>query len=78
MNECLDEVTKMKVVRQERYITGIKKSFISRNGQVDQSTDMNSHGCAINTVFIDTHYRLIMTIAVRNHIHYSFAFVVCS
>ena len=71
MNECQDEVTKMEVERHERYITGMKKSSISRDGQVDRR-------CAINNVFIDTHYRLIMTIAVRNHIHYSFAFVVCS
>ena len=78
MNECLDEVTKMEVERHERYVTGMKKSSISRDGQVDQPTDMNSHGCAINNVFIDTHYRLFMTIAVRNHIHHSFAFVVCS
>ena len=47
-------------VRQERYITGMKKSSISRDGQVDRQTDMNSHGCAINTVFIDTHYRLFI------------------
>ena len=69
MNECLDEVTKMKVVWQERYITGMKKSSILRDEQVDRPTDVNSHGCAINTVFINTHYRLIMTIAVRDHVY---------
>ena len=69
MNECLDEVTKMKVVWQERYITGMKKSSILHDKHLDQPTDVNSHGCAINTVFINTHYRLIMTIAVRDHVY---------
>ena len=76
MNKCLDEVTKMKVVRHERDIAGMKKSSISRDGQVDRQTDMNSHGSAINTVFIDTHYRLIMTHSSQNS--RSFAFIVCS
>ena len=76
MNECLDEVTKMEVERHERYITGMKKSSISRDGQVDRQTDMNSHGCAINTVFINTHYRLILTQSSQKS--RSFAFVVCS
>ena len=73
MNEYLDEVTKMEVVRHERYITGMKKSSILRDGQVDRQTDINSHGCA---VFIDTHYRLIMTHSSQKS--RSFAFVVCS
>ena len=30
-------------------ITGMKKSTILCDGQIDRQTDMNSYGCAVNT-----------------------------
>ena len=45
-------------------ITGMKKSTILCDGQIDRQTDMNSYGCAVNT-----YYRQTMTITVTKHVH---------
>ena len=67
MTECLDEVTNMKVARE---VHNRNEEIIHFAWWTGIPTDsMNSNGFAINTVFINTHYRLIMTIRVRNHVH---------
>ena len=71
MNECLEshenESCKARA-REENNRNKKNHPFYTilhkRDGQADQQTDMNFYGCAVNT-----YYRLIMTVAVRNQVY---------
>ena len=51
MNKWMSVWTKSenKSGKAREVITGMKKSTISCDGQIDRQTDMNSYGCAVNT-----------------------------